>query len=78
MDVSATTQPLLTRFAIGPAPAAPVEQRVGELVETKSIRVGQLVAVGDWIAGWRVYWIGGWDKGRVYFVAMIRRSRQMI
>jgi integrase len=31
------------------------------------------VAIGDRIDGWRVYWIGGWDKRRGLFVVMVER-----
>jgi hypothetical protein len=29
--------------------------------------------LGDRIDGWRVCWIGGWDKGKVLFVVMVER-----
>jgi site-specific recombinase XerD len=32
-------------------------------------------ALGDRIDGWRVCWIGGWDKCRVLFVVMVERQR---
>ena len=31
-------------------------------------------AIGDRIDGWRVCWIGGWDKCRVLFVVMVERQ----
>jgi hypothetical protein len=30
--------------------------------------------LGDRIEGWRVCWLGGWDKGRVLFVVMVERQ----
>jgi hypothetical protein len=30
--------------------------------------------IGDWIDGWRVCWIGGWDKYRVVFHAMAKQG----
>ena len=36
-------------------------------VQTKFLRLFKEVAIGDYIDGWRVCWIGGWDKGRVLF-----------
>jgi len=42
-------------------------------VETKFVRLGQAVELGDHIDGWRVCWLGGWDKGRVLYVAMVLR-----
>jgi len=61
--------------AIGPAPAPPDKRRVGRRVETKFIRVRKPVELGEWIDGWRVCWIGGWDKCKVFFVAMVSRLR---
>jgi hypothetical protein len=61
--------------AVGPAPATPIKPTVGGLVETKFIRVRRPVALGDRIDGWRVCWIGGWDKGKVFFAAMVSRLR---
>jgi len=29
--------------------------------------------LGDHIDGWRVCWVGGWDKGKVVFVVMVER-----
>jgi hypothetical protein len=42
-------------------------------VETKVLRLFQEVAIGDHIDGWRVWWIGGWDKRRVLFVVMVEK-----
>ena len=42
-------------------------------VETKFVRLCQAVERGDDIYGWRVCWVGGWDKGRVFYVAMVLR-----
>jgi hypothetical protein len=43
------------------------------LLETKFLVLTKPVALGDVIEGWRVSWIGGWDKGRVVFTAMVER-----
>jgi len=45
-------------------------------VETKFLRLFRPVALGDQIDGWRVSWIGGWDKCRVLFVVMVERQRR--
>jgi hypothetical protein len=45
-------------------------------VETKFLRLFNAVAVGDHIDGWRVCWVGGWDKCRVLFVVMVEREIQ--
>jgi hypothetical protein len=42
-------------------------------VETKVLRLFQEVAIGDHTDGWRVWWIGGWDKRRVLFVVMVEK-----
>ena len=42
-------------------------------VETKFLRLFREVAIGDRINGWRVCWIGGWDKCRVVFVVMVEK-----
>jgi hypothetical protein len=34
-------------------------------VETKLLRLFKRAALGDRFGGWRVCWIGGWDKCRV-------------
>ena len=30
--------------------------------------------VGIVTGGWRVCWLGGWDRGKVFFVVMVSRS----
>jgi hypothetical protein len=42
-------------------------------VQTKFLRLRQPAALGDRIDGWRVCWLGGWDKGRVFFVVMVEK-----
>jgi hypothetical protein len=56
-----------------PAPAA-TPGRVEQLqVQTRFLRLYQPAVVGDRIDGWRVCWVGGWDKGKVLFVVMVER-----
>ena len=31
------------------------------------------VALGECIEGWRVCWLGGWDRGKVFFIVMVSR-----
>ena len=45
-------------------------------VETNFLRLLKPVALGDRIDGWRVCWIGGWDKCRVLVVVMVERPRR--
>jgi hypothetical protein len=42
-------------------------------IETKYLRLRKPVAIGEQIAGWRVCWLGGWDKGHVFYVVMVMR-----
>ena len=42
-------------------------------VQTRFLRLCQPVGLGDRIDGWRVCWVGGWDKGKVLFVVMGER-----
>jgi hypothetical protein len=42
-------------------------------VETRFIRLRQPVELGHIIGGWRVCWLGGWDKGRIFYVVMVSR-----
>jgi hypothetical protein len=42
-------------------------------VETKFLRLFRAVELGDYIDGWQVCWLGGWDKCRVLFVVMVKR-----
>ena len=32
------------------------------------------MSLGDRIDGWRICWVGGWDKCRVLFVVMVERE----
>jgi hypothetical protein len=45
-------------------------------VETKFLRLGRAVRCGDDIDGWRLCWLGGWDKHRKLFVVMVQRVRR--
>jgi hypothetical protein len=44
-------------------------------VATKFLRLTKPVALGDHLDGWRVCWVGGWDKCRVLFVVMVEKAR---
>jgi hypothetical protein len=45
-------------------------------IETKFLRLRQPAASGDPMPdGWRVCWVGGWDRCRVFFVVMVVRQR---
>jgi hypothetical protein len=55
-----------------PLPSATVRPRV---IETKFLHLRQPPALGDHIDGWRVCWLGGWDKGKVLFTVMVEWQR---
>ena len=40
-------------------------------LETKYVHLRRSVTVGEQIDGWRVSWVGGWDRHRVFFVALL-------
>ena len=40
-------------------------------IETKFLHLRQAVPLGHRIDGWRVCWLGGWDRGHVFFVVMV-------
>jgi hypothetical protein len=48
----------------------------GVSLETKYLHLRKLVPLGHHIDGWRVCWLGGWDKQRVFFVVMLVRVKQ--
>jgi hypothetical protein len=60
-----------------PETTPPPEARSGRLeelqVQTRFLRLRKPTVVGERINGWRVCWLGGWDKGRVFFVVMVER-----
>jgi hypothetical protein len=56
-----------------PAPAT-TPNRLEELqIQTRFLRLRDPARLGDRIDGWRVCWVGGWDKGKVLFVVMVER-----
>ena len=46
------------------------------VIETKFLHLRQPAALGDRIDGWRVCWLGGWNKGKVFYMVMLERRRQ--
>ena len=61
--------------ALPPDPSPPARPaRVETLeVQTRFVRLSKPAILGDRIDGWRVCWLGGWDKGKVFFVVMVER-----
>ena len=56
-----------------PAPAAPPNRLEQLQVQTRFLSLREQVVVGDRIDGWRVCWVGGWDKCKVLFAVMVER-----
>jgi len=56
-------------------PAAGIQDDRKISLETKYLRLREPVSVGHLIDGWRVCWLGGWDKQRVFFVVMLERVK---
>jgi hypothetical protein len=44
-------------------------------VKTKFLRLRQRVELGHQIEGWRVCWVGGWDRHRIFYVVMVSRVK---
>jgi hypothetical protein len=42
--------------------------------DATAFRLRSQVSLGDRIEGWRVCWLGGWDKSRIFFVVMVQRK----
>jgi hypothetical protein len=40
-------------------------------IETKFLRL----CLGEQIDGWRVCWLGGWGKGRLFYWVMVARVK---
>ncbi len=45
-------------------------------VETKFLRWRKPVVLGHQIDGWRVCWLGGWDRYQIFFVVMVSRVKR--
>ena len=59
--------------ANGPAGGGPLNEIS---LETKYLHLRQPVPLGHRMDGWRVCWLGGWDKQRVFFVVMLVRVKR--
>jgi hypothetical protein len=49
-------------------------ERSGCVVQTRYLHLLQPAILGSCIDGWQVCWIGGWDKGKVFFLVMVKRT----
>jgi hypothetical protein len=41
--------------------------------ETKLLHLREPATLGDSIDGWRVFWLGGWDRGGLFFIVMVEK-----
>ena len=41
--------------------------------DTKYLRLSKPAELGDEIDGWRVCWLGGWSKYRIFYLVMLVR-----
>jgi hypothetical protein len=64
LDISCTATSLSTANQLSP----------GTHIETKFLHLRKPVSLGDRIDGWRVCWLGGWDKGKLFYVVMVERA----
>ena len=46
-----------------------------KVVETKFLRLYRPVELGAEIDGWRVSWVGGWGKNRLFYFVMVIRVK---
>ena len=44
-------------------------------VETKFLRLCQPASLGEQIDGWRVCWLGGWGRDRLFYYVMVSRVK---
>src|SRR5258708_40015555 len=51
-----------------------MHQTTSVQTETKFLRLRHPVELGSRFGEWCVCWLGGWDKGRVYYVVMLMRG----
>jgi hypothetical protein len=71
---SAWRSPLLGDIKCPPSILPREPEPAHRLIETKFLHLRQPVALGECIEGWRVCWLGGWDRGKIFFVMMVSRS----
>jgi hypothetical protein len=44
-------------------------------METRFLRLGHAAPLGFEIDGWRVCWLGGWDKDRLFYFVMVMKVK---
>ena len=47
----------------------------GMQLETRFLRLSKPLELGEQIDGWRVCWLGGWDKNRIFYMVMVVREK---
>ena len=69
IDINCEASVLPPEASPAATPAAVEELQV----QTCFRRLYKPAVLGDHIDGWRVCWVGGWDKGKVVYVVMVER-----
>jgi hypothetical protein len=46
--------------------------------ETKFLHLKTPAMLGERINGWRVCWLGGWDRGKLFYSVMVEKTLQSI
>jgi len=46
-------------------------------LETKYLRLGTAVTLGSRFGDWRVCWLGGWSRHRLFYLVMLVRVEPM-
>ncbi len=59
-----------------PATVPPRKQVESMNRETKFLHLRTAAMLGERINGWRVCWLGGWDRGRLFYLVMVERMLQ--
>jgi len=44
-------------------------------LETKFLRIREPATLGDQLDGWRVCWLGGWDRSQLFYWVMVVRVK---
>ena len=45
------------------------------LLETKYLRLSTPVTLGSRFGDWRVCWLGGWSRGRIFYLVLLVRVK---
>ena len=54
----------------------PKERQENMHIETRYLRLRGAVALGSRLDDWRVCWLGGWAKHRIFYLVMVVRCKR--